>query len=90
VIISHELAKEAAAELGLELTVPHDECENVAYWRGFCSSRTERIAYGNDSFGRAFNAGIEERVHLNKLRRAKLGWVRYTLSRFLRVQDWAI
>jgi hypothetical protein len=88
-IVSHELAKEAAEELGFPLTVPSDYEEEMAYWNGFCSGRTEPVELVHLDCGmrRAFNAGIEEAVQVNRLRKSKLGWLKFALSRLLTARD---
>ena len=96
-LVSRELYKELAEEMGVALTIPNDDSA-IAYWNGYRSGRTVPIEYCDEmidtfrsnaptgtlsSYGKAFNAGIEERVCVQRRLRKKIGWFRYYLSQLL-------
>lgn len=92
-LVSRELYKELAEEMGVPLTIPNDDSA-IYYWNGYRSGRTLPIEYRDEmidtfrsnapigtlsSYGKAFNAGIEERVCVQRRLRKDIGWFRYYL-----------
>ena len=77
-LVSRELYKELAEEMGVPLTIPNDDSA-IYYWNGYRSGRTLPIEYRDEMIGKAFNAGIEERVCVQRRLRKDIGWFRYYL-----------